>query len=65
MSQSFSIKSKDGRREVSAYLSHVGLTVRGWQMTFTKRTRMRSESRDGWERTKTLALRRAKEFVRQ
>lgn len=62
MHESFSIKSRDGRREVTAYLDGGGLTQRGWRISFTKSTATRSETRDGWTRTKTEARRRASEF---
>jgi hypothetical protein len=65
MSESFTMKSKDGRREVSAYLDAAGgwSSLRGWRMSFTKRTQTRSETRDGWTRTKTEAVKRAKAFI--
>ena len=64
MSESFTMKSRDGRREASAYLDNNNWSaLRGWRMSFTKRTATRSETRDGFTRTKTEAINRAKAFI--
>lgn len=63
MNESFTMRSKDGKREVSAFVTGGGLSgQRGWRMSFTRRTATRSETRDGWTRTKTEARERAKAF---
>ena len=60
MAQSFTMTSDHGRREVHAYHdAYNGY----WRLTLTKRTKQRSETRDGRSKTKGEAVARAKEWI--